>query len=157
VKRRIQRRMALRGVDSIEEYLRTLREDPNELHNLYQDFLIRVTQFFRDPESFEALKEKVFPQLLHNRSAGTPLRLWLAGCATGEEVYSLASALLEYLGERPEPSPIKILATDLNETALDRARAGVYVDNIEIDVSPERLRRFFNRVDGTYQISKAVR
>jgi two-component system CheB/CheR fusion protein len=157
VTRRIQRRMALRDCHNLDEYLRLLRKDHEELNHLYQDLLIRVTQFFRDPEAFEALKETVFPALVQDRPQNRPIRLWVVGCSTGEEVYSLAMTLLEFLNGRPAPQPIKILATDLNETALERARGGLYVDNIEIDVSPERLRRFFNRVDSHYQISKAVR
>ena len=129
---------------------------PVEAQELCQDFLVRVTRFFRDEEVFEALKEGVFPRLVEERSPNMPLRFWVAGCATGEEVYSLAIVLLEFLNGNAAPPPIKILATDLNESALERARAGVYVDNIEIDVSPERLRRFFVRVEGNYQISNFV-
>jgi two-component system CheB/CheR fusion protein len=99
----------------------------------------------------------VFPALVQNRRPQTPIRVWVAGCATGEEVYSLAISLIEFLDEQPQSIPVKILATDLNEAALDKARAGVYLDNIEIDVSPERLRRFFLRLEGQYQISKAIR
>jgi two-component system CheB/CheR fusion protein len=156
-KRRILRRMALRGMEDVRSYLRFLRDDPVELQNLYQDFLIRVTQFFRDPEAFEALKDKVFPTLVKERQGGQPLRIWVAGCSTGEEVYSLLIVLLEYLEHLPQAPPIKVLATDLNESALEKARSGVYLDNIEIDVSPDRLRRFFIRQDGHYQISKAIR
>src|SRR5262249_15132977 len=137
IQRRIFRRMALRGLENPLDYLQLLRDDANEVNNLYQDFLIRVTQFFRDPEAFEALKDKVFPNLVKGRTAATPIRIWVAGCSTGEEVYSLAITLLEYLDTRPENVAIKILATDLNEVALDKARAGIYLDNIEIDVSPE--------------------
>lgn len=157
IKRRINRRMALRGVEHVEEYIELLRTDPDELHNLFHDFLIRVTQFFRDPEAFEALKEKVFPMIVGGHSADLPIRIWVAGCATGEEVYSIAICLLEYLSTVTEHVPIKILATDINEAALEKARAGVYIDNIEIDVSAERLRRFFIRVNGHYQISKNIR
>lgn len=157
IRRRILRRMALLNLHDPADYLARLKDDAGEVQNLYQDFLIRVTQFFRDPASFEALKEKAFPQLVHGRRGGQPIRVWVAGCATGEEVYSLAICLLEFLDTHPNPPPLKILATDLNEAALDKARAGVYLDNIEIDVSPERLRRFFARLDGQYQISKAVR
>jgi two-component system CheB/CheR fusion protein len=149
--------MALRSLEKTEDYLAVLRGDPAEVHSLYQDFLIRVTQFFRDPEAFEALKETVFPLIAQNRQASQPIRVWVSGCSTGEEAYSLAIALLEYLGTRSDPPAVKILATDLNDAALERARAGVYVDNIEIDVSPERLRRFFVRSNGNYQINKAVR
>jgi two-component system CheB/CheR fusion protein len=157
IRRRIMRRMALRGFQAPAEYLALLRTDAAEVQSLYQDFLIRVTQFFRDSEAFDALKEKVFPALLRGRAAAAPVRIWVAGCATGEEVYSLAMCLLEFLDGRADPVGVKILATDLNESALEKARAGVYLDNIEIDVSPERLRRFFVRTDGHYQISKAVR
>jgi two-component system CheB/CheR fusion protein len=157
IKRRIQRRMALRGLDSVEEYMAFLRGDQTEVRSLYLDFLIRVTQFFRDSEAFDTLKEKVFPQLLSSRQPGTPIRIWVTGCSTGEEVYSLAICLWEHLGTHAEAYPVKILATDLNEGALEKARSGVYLDNIEVDVSPERLRRFFVRVDGHYQITKAIR
>lgn len=157
IRRRILRRMALRNLQSPAEYLSLLGTEATEVQNLYQDFLIRVTQFFRDPEAFEAIKEKVFPALSKNRPANSPIRIWVAGCATGEEAYSLAMCLLEFLDGRPETTGTKILATDLNEAALEKARAGVYPDNIEIDVSEERLRRFFVRSDGYYQISKAVR
>lgn len=157
IRRRILRRMALLNLNGPHEYWARLKDDPAEVQALYQDFLIRVTQFFRDPGAFEALKEKAFPTLVERRRVGAPIRAWVAGCATGEEVYSLAISLLEFLDARGEPTPIKILATDLNETALEKARTGLYLDNIEIDVSPERLRRFFVRVDGSYQISKAVR
>ena len=157
IQRRILRRMALRNIEDAHQYASFLHEDPVELQNLYQDFLIRVTQFFRDPEAFQALKEKVIPALVKDRPSRSPIRIWVAGCATGEEAYSIAIVLLEYLESQSEMPPIKILATDLNELALEKARAGVYLDNIEIDVSPERLRRFFIRQDGHYQISKAIR
>src|SRR5262249_45744978 len=157
INRRIRRRMALIGTDSFSNYLDFLRRNPPELEQLYQDFLIRVTRFFRDEEVFEALKQTVFPALVQGRAADTPVRVWVAGCSTGEEVYSLAICLLEYLGDINSNLPVKILASDVNEAALDRARAGIYVDNIELDVSPDRLRRFFAKANGSYQISKAVR
>jgi two-component system CheB/CheR fusion protein len=157
VMRRIFRRLALRDAQGLDTYLQLLRHDREELHSLYEDLLIRVTNFFRDREAFDALKEHVFPSLIEGRTASRPIRIWVAGCSTGEEVYSLAIALLEFLDSRSESLPIKILATDLNESVLQKARAGIYVDNIEVDVSPERLRRFFNRVDSHYQISKGIR
>jgi two-component system CheB/CheR fusion protein len=157
IRRRILRRMALRNLQEPEDYLTQLRGDDVEVQSLFQDFLIRVTQFFRDPDAFEALKDKVFPAVVNGRPAGSTVRIWVAGCSTGEEVYSLAICLLEYLDNRTENLAVKILATDLNDAALDKARAGLYLDNIEIDVSPARLRRFFVRHDGHYQISKSVR
>jgi two-component system, chemotaxis family, CheB/CheR fusion protein len=157
IRRRILRRMALRNLQDPSDYVTQLRNDDGEVQNLYQDFLIRVTQFFRDPEAFEALKDKVFPAVVDGRGDNSVVRIWVAGCSTGEEVYSLAIALLEYLDSRTENVMVKILATDLNEAALEKARAGLYLDNIEIDVTPTRLRRFFVRRDRHYQISKAIR
>ena len=149
--------MALGRHDRAEAYLRVLEEDPAELSALYQDFLIRVTSFFRDPEVFEFLKKDLFPTLLQERPPEAPVRIWVAGCSTGEEVYSLAITLLESLGEAAHVTPIKILATDVNERALEIARAGIYVENVAMDITPERLRRYFARVDGSYQISKVIR
>ena len=116
-----------------------------------------MTQFFRDPDAFEALNERVFPAIVSGRPSGSVVRIWVAGCSTGEEVYSLAIGLLEYLDQRAENVVVKILATDLNEPALEKARSGLYLDNIEIDVTPARLRRFFVRHEGHYQISKSIR
>jgi two-component system CheB/CheR fusion protein len=157
IRRRILRRMALKNLHDPREYLAWLQADDGEIQNLYQDFLIRVTQFFRDPAAFEALATKVLPAIVNERSTGPEIRFWVAGCSTGEEVYSLAISLLEYLEGRSQSTAIKILATDLNEAALEKARAGVYLDNIEIDVSPTRIRRFFVRQDGHYRVSKSVR
>ncbi|HEY4310824.1 MAG TPA: chemotaxis protein CheB [Pirellulales bacterium] len=156
IKRRIHRRMGLSGAETMDGYFHQLAHDPVELEALFQDFLIRVTRFFRDPDIFVALREVVFPTF-RERGTETPIRIWVAGCSTGEEVYSLAIELLESLGDMVSNTPIKILATDLNEAALERARAGVYVDNIAMDVSQDRLRRYFTKVNGSYQISKAVR
>lgn len=155
--RRIQRRLALRGLDNVGDYLTVLKENQGELKSLFQDLLIPVTQFFRDPQVFEVLRQSVFPALLEKRDADRPIRIWSAGCSTGEEAYSLAICLLEVLEERERSLPIKILATDVNEVLLERARAGIYIESISADVSPQRLRRFFVRRDGNYQISKAVR
>ncbi|HZW29301.1 MAG TPA: CheR family methyltransferase, partial [Isosphaeraceae bacterium] len=157
IRRRVLRRMALCNLQTLEDYLSLLKADAGEVQSLYQDLLIRVTQFFRDPEAYEALRERAFPALVDGPTSRSTIRIWVVGCSTGEEVYSLAMSLIEYLNGRPERAQIKILATDLNEMALEKARAGVYLDNIEMDVSPERLRRFFIRSDGHYQISKAVR
>ena len=157
IRRRVLRRMALRNLKSPGQYLALLRSDDAEVQNLYQDFLIRVTQFFRDPDAFESLKQSVFPVIINGRPSNSVVRIWVAGCSTGEEVYSLAISLLEYLEARTEKVQIKILATDLNEMALEKAHSGTYLDNIEIDVTTERLRRFFVRQDGHYQISKLIR
>jgi two-component system CheB/CheR fusion protein len=155
--RRIQRRMVLRQEQDLSSYTLSLQDDPGEVKALYNDFLIRVTHFFRDPATFEALQRLVFPRLLRERKPGSPIRIWVAGCATGEEVYSLAIALMEMIGETGEEPPIKILATDISERYLEIARTGTFIDNIALDVSPERLKRYFHKVDGKYQISKSIR
>ena len=157
IMRRIRRRMTLKRLDRVTDYVGLLQKERDELTALYQDFLIRVTSFFRDPEAFDFLRAKIFPDLIRNRPNETPVRIWVAGCATGEEVYSLAIALTESLAQLSSSVPIKILATDVNERALEIARRGVYIENIAADVSQERLRRFFSRVDGSYQISKKIR
>jgi len=156
--RRIQRRMALHKIEKIGEYLALLQRDRAEVNALYQDLLINVTSFFRNPEAFEALKQIVYPAILHSRtSTSSPIRIWVPGCSTGEETYSHAMSLVEFLGEERAEVPIQIFGTDLSESAIQRARAGIYKENIEADVSPLRLRRFFHKADGGYQISKTIR
>ena len=155
--RRIQRRMALRRRDTVADFIDLLREDPQELAALHQDLLIRVTHFFRDPGAFRALETDVFPGLIRNRRRDDPIRIWIAGCSTGEEVYSIAITLVEALGEDAADTPIKILATDVSNRYLDVARAATYIENIAMDVSPDRLRRFFRKADSHYQVSKTIR
>ncbi len=156
VKRRIARRMALHRVEGVEQYLTYLRGHKEEIRALYDDILINVTGFFRDPDTFEALKKTVFPRIFDRRREG-PVRVWAPGCATGEEPYSIAIAILEFLGERAEGFEIQIFASDISERALAQARAGVYPESIARDVSAERLRRFFVKLQPGYQISKRIR
>ncbi|QNI30883.1 PAS domain-containing protein [Alloacidobacterium dinghuense] len=156
--RRIQRRMALHKIEKISEYLTLLHRDRIELTALYQDLLINVTSFFRNPEAFDILKQVVYPAVLQARnSTPAPIRIWVPGCSTGEETYSHAMSLVEFLGEERTEVPIQIFGTDLSESAIQRARAGVYKESIEADVNPMRLRRFFHKSDGGYQISKTIR
>ena len=158
IMRRTTRRMALHSKETLAEYARKLAEDPSELQALYHDILINVTSFFRDPEMFEILKRKIFPAVLKTKTPQAPFRVWTAGCSAGQEAYSLAIALSEFLDEKPVRTPIQIFATDLSETvALGKARAGLYPESIEAEVSPERLRRFFTKEDGNYRISKSIR
>lgn len=158
VERRIRRRMNVQKVDSLQEYVKLLRTSPDEVDQLYNDILIRVTAFFRDGEVFDAIKKDVIPQLLAQRPDGeTAIRVWVPGCATGEEVYSLAIAFLEATTASGNPVPLQIFGTDVSDAAIDHARTGVYPENISAEVSPERLRRYFNRVEGGYRVSKAVR
>ncbi len=155
--RRVARRMVLHKLELLADYLRFLQESPAELQALYQDILINVTSFFRNPESFEALKSKVFPALTEGRSRHDPVRIWVQGCSTGEEAYSLAIAFAEFQDASPKPLPVQIFASDLNARGIDKARTGIFSKNIASDVSPERLRRFFDETDGKYQVSKAIR
>ena len=158
LQRRLARRMALRKVDELTDYVRLLEDDPVESAALFQDFLIRVTGFFRDPEAFETLAGRVFPSLCEARSAKERIRIWVPGCASGEEVYSIAMALVEYLGDRLAPAGIQIFGTDVSEAAIEKARAGAYVESISQEVSAERLNRFFiKEEDSRYRIAKSIR
>jgi len=155
--RRIRRRMMLAGVERIEEYVRRLESDPAEVQDLYQDLLIGVTSFFRDPAAIEALVRDIFPKLLKGRPAEASLRIWVPGCSTGEEVYTLAISLLESLDGTAAHPAIQIFGTDVSEAAVTMARAGLYPEKIAAYVSRGRLECFFTRVDGKFQITKAVR
>ncbi|HEX4795658.1 MAG TPA: chemotaxis protein CheB [Humisphaera sp.] len=157
IRRRLQRRMVLHKIESLDKYIKYLQTNPAEVQSLYQDILIHVTRFFRDPESFEVLARQVFPKILEARVGESPIRVWIPGCSTGEEAYSAAIALLEFLAEKAAGKSVQIFATDVSESAVEQARAGVYPESISADVSPERLRRYFTRTDGSYRIAKAVR
>ena len=158
IARRIQRRMVLYKLETLNDYAQHLRHNSAEVTALYEEILIHVTSFFRDPEAFEKLKELVFPTITKNKSVEAPIRIWVAGCSTGEEVYSIAICLLEFLGDRAIQPPIQIFATDIGEQAIDKARSGIYSENQMVDVSPERRTRFFIPEEGgRYRISKAVR
>jgi len=155
--RRIQRRMQIHQVADLPAYMRFLRANEEEVTALYQNFLITVTNFFRDPEAFALLAEEVIPHLFTNKDGDDPVRIWVAGCATGEEAYSVAMLLLEHASLLDQPVPIQIFATDLSESALRRARAGSYAEQIEADVSPARLARFFSREQGRYRVKPFLR
>jgi len=149
--------MALHRLTDIDAYIRHLREDAKELTALYQDLLIHVTRFFRDPDSFAVLATEVFPEIVDSRSEEEAIRIWVPGCATGEEAYSVAIALMEVLGDRASGRRVQIFATDVSESAIEHARTGAYAASISADVSPERLRRFFSKADGGYKVNKALR
>ncbi len=157
IKRRINRRMMLQQVEKLEDYVRLLRENAEEVKSLYEDILINVTSFFREPEAFEALQQVVFPEIMRNRAEDEAIRIWVPGCASGEEAYSLAISLLEFLGDLAANVQIQIFATDIEDGVIDKARQGIYPEAITADVSPERLRRFFVKVPGGYQVSKTIR
>ena len=156
IRRRIERRMAVSRIDGLEQYVKFLKSNPGETKALAQDMLINVTSFFRNAKVFEALKTRVFPSIVKHRGKAA-IRVWTPGCASGEELYSLGICLLEYLGEKAGSTPIQLFGTDVSEAAIDSARSGWYPENIEGDVSPGRLRRFFTKTEGGYRVSKVVR
>ncbi|MEP6652184.1 MAG: chemotaxis protein CheB [Myxococcales bacterium] len=156
VTRRIERRLALARSSNVDEYVQRLRDDREELDVLYRDLLIGVTRFFRDQEAFTLLEERVLPELLQREPRQEPLRFWVAGCATGEEVYSLAIVLrelMEKLGERP----VQIFATDVHRGSIDRASQGIYDADAVVNVSKERLARYFLRMGDAYQVVADLR
>ena len=158
LRRRIGRRMALHGTQDMGDYVKILEADRAEVDRLYRDLLISVTSFFRDPGMFEELRRRVFPRILEGKARDDAIRVWVAGCSSGQEAYSLAMTLLEFLDDQPVRPPIQIFATDLADPAtLDKARAGLYPESIEGEVAPERLRRFFARGDHVYRIDKTIR
>ena len=155
--RRVHRRMAVHKLDGMKEYVKYAQSTPGEVKALYQDMLINVTSFFRNPAVFEGMKSEIFPAILKNRGREAPIRIWTPGCASGEETYSVAIALLEFLGVRSSRVPVQFFGTDVNDLGVVRARNGVYPENIEGDVSAERLRQFFAKAEGGYRISKNIR
>ncbi len=154
--RRLARRMALRQSANLQDYLALLQREPDEIRGLYEDVLIHVTSFFRDLEVFDSLSERVFPEIVKRKPEGAPIRAWVAGCSTGEEVYSLAIALLEFTSGTSS-HPIQIFGSDVSERAIQRARLGIYPDSALSHVSDERRRRYFGKTDAGYRINKAVR
>ncbi len=157
VRRRIIRRMLMLHLESIKQYVGYLKENKTELDVLFQDLLIPVTSFFRDSATFNTLCETVFPEILKNKQANVPLRFWIAGCSTGQEAYSIAMCLHEYMSEHISTIKVQIFATDLSEIAIKKARNSVYSKKELEGVSKRRLELFFNKIDGHYQVKKSVR
>src|SRR5665213_3579575 len=157
VRRRISRRIAMNNKGSIGEYLVYLKENPGEQDILYQDLLIPVTQFFRDPKVFETLREKVFPVLLKDRPENEPLRIWIAGCSTGEEAYSMIMCFHEYLGEKIFNFKIQVFATDISEIAIAKAREAIYKKSEVSSLSVSRLQQFFTKAEGGFRLNKIIR
>ena len=155
--RRISRRMALNQIDTLKDYVRFLQENSDEVDALAKEFLIGVTSFFRDPESFDALAEKVLPDLFAGMEEADVFRVWVPGCSTGEEAYSLAMVIQEYLDSHPEQINLQIFATDLAGSSIEKAREGLFPESIRADVSPERLKRFFVKEGKSFRIRKEIR
>jgi two-component system, chemotaxis family, CheB/CheR fusion protein len=157
IRRRISRRMLLLRMDHLSQYLRFLQVRTDELRRLQEDVLINVTRFFRDPGFWDSLRNNVLPTLVQDRAAERPIRIWCAGCSTGEEAYSLAITVLEFLSQNGLDTPVQIFGTDASDVSVEMARAATYPDTITGEVSPERLRRYFVKLDRGYQVSKRVR
>lgn len=157
IKRRIVRRILLNKLNTLHDYLQMLKSNTTEVHKLFNDLLINVTTFFRDPELTDYLKNKLLPEIVKSKKHNEPIRIWVPACSTGQEVYSIAILLVEVLGEQYTHLPIQIFATDLSESAINKARIGVYNKGEIQGISPKRLQRFFTKVDGSYRIVKSIR
>ncbi|HEX5283231.1 MAG TPA: CheR family methyltransferase [Bryocella sp.] len=157
LRRRMARRLMLLRQDNLEQYYKFLQIRPDELRMLQEDLLISVTRFFRDPPFWESLRDNVLPPLLQNRQTDKPVRVWCAGCSSGEEAYSLAITLIDYLWSNNLDVAVQIFGTDASEQSIERARLAVYPESLAQEIPPERLRRFFVKVDRGYQVAKRVR
>jgi two-component system CheB/CheR fusion protein len=157
IRRRISRRIALKMKGNITEYLEYLKENKPELDILYQDLLIPVTEFFRDPAIFENVTEKIFPVLFKNKLENDAIRFWIAGCSTGEEAYSIVMCLHEFLGDKVPTYKIQVFATDISEIAIAKARTGMYAKTDLNGLSAARLERFFTKTNNGFQINKILR
>jgi two-component system, chemotaxis family, CheB/CheR fusion protein len=156
LRRRIGRRLIVHHLKTLSEYLTYLGGHPAEIQDLYRDVLISVTSFFREPLMFEALT-KAIPEYLQTRASSDPFRLWVPGCATGEEAYSLAILVFEIIETLGKDLPVQVFGTDIGELAIERARTGVYPEKAADDISPDRLQRFFTRIDSGYRIKQKIR
>ena len=159
INRRIERRMAVNQIDTVENYVLALRKNPAEVDALFRDLLIGVTNFFRDPVAFKALEEEAVVRILSNKPAGATVRVWVPGCSTGEEAYSIAILLQERMDELKANFKLMVFATDIDISSLETARAGVYGPSIAADVTPERMARYFTEEPGgnSFRISKLIR
>ena len=162
--RRIERRMAVHQIEDMEKYVKFLQQTSTEVEALFRDLLIGVTSFFRDPEAFEVIENQCLPKLLENIHSETPLRIWVTGCSTGEEAYSLAILVTEYLEKHKKNDRVQIFATDIDSKAIDTARSGIYPASIAADISAERLSRHFiadpgelHGITGSYRVKKNIR
>ncbi|MCB0182147.1 MAG: hypothetical protein KDI62_28235, partial [Anaerolineae bacterium] len=155
--RRIGRRLQVNQISTMTEYLAYLRQNPDEVQALFKDFLISVTNFFRDPDAFAALEKQTISEIFQHKGSKNQIRVWVAGCATGEEAYSIAILLNEYASMLTSPPSIQVFATDIDDEAIAFAREGFYPESIAADISPERLRRFFVDEVGGYRVKKEIR
>jgi two-component system, chemotaxis family, CheB/CheR fusion protein len=157
LQRRIERRMAMAGIESSSRYLLILRKDPDEREQLAKDLLINVTHFFRDPATFDLLADTVIPELVRQHTMDRPLRVWVPACSTGEDAYSIAMLFLEQIATTKRNIKLQVFASDIDTDCVAFARNGIYPESIEADVTPARLARFFTKEDHTYQVTRELR
>ena len=157
IRRRIIRRMVILKLEKIADYLVYLKQNKPEQDTLFQDLLIPVTAFFRDPKIFENLCSTALPELIKNKSAANPLRIWVAGCSIGKEAYSIAICIHEYLSDKISNTRVQIFATDISDKSIAKARAGLYNKSEMEGVSEERIQQFFTKTNGSYQVKKPIR
>ncbi len=157
IQRRVARRLVATRLNSYSDYIKFIESDPDEVNKLFKDLLITVTHLFRDPEAFSVIEKQILPELVNNLEPDDSLRIWIPGCATGEEAYTIAILAIEAAEKIKRRLNIQIFATDLDETSIDIARRGVYPKNIPGTISPERLRRFFTGDENGFKITKEVR
>lgn len=155
--RRVARRMAIRNAKNLKQYLQIVQKDQSEAAALFDELLILVSSFFRDPGTFEALEKTILPRILEDKQPGDPVRVWVAGCSTGEEPYSIGMSLLDFLGDQRSTHPVSVFATDLSHHALHKARTGRYTEPDLSVISRQRLDRYFERTDGQFRVKDALR
>ncbi len=157
INRRIARRMLIRKIEKISDYVALLKSDPPELIALHNDMLIGVTNFFREPDSFKPICEKILPEIISKKASEEGVRVWVPGCATGEEAYSVAICVREALETSSKALTIQVFGTDINQKYVEKAREGIYPENISMHVSEERLNKYFHKINGDYQVNKLIR
>lgn len=157
INRRIERRMNIHQITELSDYIRYLSENPKECDVLFKELLIGVTSFFRNPEAFEIIIQKILPEMLKNKTHDQSVRVWISACSTGEEAYSMAMIFREYLDEIKSGMKVQIFATDVDKDAIEKARVGIYPASISVDVSPQRLTRFFTKKEDSYMVKKEIR
>jgi two-component system CheB/CheR fusion protein len=157
IRRRIERRMALHQVEKVVDYVRFLDRNPSEVESLFKELLINVTRFFRDPDAFEALEKEVIPEIFERKEQDQPIRIWVPGCSTGEEAYSLVMLFNEAMEKHKKHFSLQVFASDLDAEAIEIGRRAAYPESVSADVSEERLARFFTKEGNTYRVKKAIR
>lgn len=155
--RRISKKSNSHRIENLHQYIRYLQKNPEEIDELFQEILINVTCFFRNPEAFDIIESKTLPELIVDKNEGDTLRIWVPGCSNGEEAYSLAIIIQELMESRGKHLKVQIFGTDIDETTIENARKRIYPENISENINPERLKKFFIKKEGKYQVKDEIR